>query len=210
MHNKNNIDLPDGYEYEGPFIKQVTHSCFEYTTDYKARQSTNDLMSYLRLGWLSSHIDYEEMHKLSLVDIGCGNGVFLECVRGKFKTVCGYDVCGDSISRDQLYSDDWGIIILSDVLEHFDDINDLMKMSWKYAMISFPETPHVESFEELEQWRHFKPNEHLYYLDEKGMADWLRNTYPEVCVVGSGHYEDLIRTRWDDSIPNITTMLLRR
>lgn len=207
---KNNIDLPDGYDYEGPFIKQTKHSDFKYTIDYKARQSTNVQMSFLRMGWLSAHIPYEEMSQMNVVDIGSGNGAFIKNARSVFKRVRGYDLAGNSITKEELYETTWDLIVMSDVLEHFHDISDLFEMKWKYAMITFPETPEVDSFEDLMKWRHFKPNEHIYHLDLKGMEEWLANIDSSVEVVGSGHFEDHIRKRWDDRVPNITTMLVKR
>lgn len=207
---KNDISLPSGYDYDGPFIKQVDKTDFVYSMDYKARQSTNVEMSHLRLGWLSASIPYEVMKGLSLLDIGCGNGVFMDCARGKFADVKGYDLCGESISREEMMNTSWGIVVLSDVLEHYDDISELFRMKWEYAMISFPETPRVSSFEELTWWRHFKPNEHIYHLDEKGMREWLTNMDGNVSILGTSNFEDLIRHRWDESIPNITTMLIHR
>jgi predicted TPR repeat methyltransferase len=207
---KNNFELPDGYAYEGPFIKQVKYEHFDYTVDYKARQSTNVEMSYFRLGWLSSSIAYDEMSKMNVVDIGSGNGVFVDCAKKVFKRVCGYDLCGESISEKELMDTNWDLIVMSDVLEHYSDINDFLLLKWDYAMVSFPETPKCISFEELREWRHFKPNEHLYYLDLQGMRQWLANTEPSIEIVNHGHFEDHIRSRWNDAIPNITTVLLRR
>jgi len=207
---KNNIDLPDGYGYDGPFIKQISHSDFDYTVDYKARQSTNVEMSYLRLGWLSASISYDKLSAMKAVDIGSGNGVFVDCASAILGEIHGYDLCGKSISREDLMSTSWDLVILSDVLEHYDDIAELFDMKWEYAMISFPETPSVVNFGELKSWRHFKPNEHIYHLDLQGMKEWLTNTEPGIQVVRCGHFEDHIRKRWDENLPNITTMLIHR
>jgi len=207
---KNDFRLPKGYAYEGPFIKQVEHEDFDYTVDYKARQSTNVEMSYLRLGWLSASIPYEKMSKMRVVDIGSGNGMFVSCARNVFSEVYGYDLCGESITEKDLKETSWDLVVMSDVLEHYEDINDFLLLKWEYAMVSFPETPKCNSFEELRQWRHFKPNEHLYYLDLKGMKQWLSNTEPSIEIVNHGHFEDHIRSRWDEDLPNITTVLLRR
>jgi hypothetical protein len=207
---KKRIDLPDGYDYEGPFIKQTSCSEFEYTVEYKARQSTNVEMSYLRLGWLSASIPYETLSLMNMVDIGSGNGVFVDCAKKVLGNACGYDLCGPSISEDSLMGTDWDIVVLSDVLEHYDDISDLFKIKWEYAMLSFPETPLVDSFDELMNWRHFKPNEHIYHLNLQGMREWLANIEPSVQIVKCGNFEDHIRKRWDETVPNITTMLIRR
>ncbi len=71
------------------------------------------------------------------------------------------------------------MIVLSDVLEHFADIEGLFEMSWDYAFISYPETPKVNTQEELEEWKHFKPNEHIWCLNLDGMVKWINgNGFP--------------------------------
>ncbi len=187
------------------FIHQIKKNEFEYSIDYKEKQSTDVKMSHLRLGWVSSFFDYECMKSMNMVDIGCGNNMFLNACEGKFKEIKGYDVSGESITKQELYETNWDLIVLSDVLEHFEDINDLFKLKWKFAMISYPETPMVDTFDELKKWRHFKPNEHLHYLNIKGMYSWFCDN--DVKIAKVSHMEDLIRKRWDEKKPNITTIL---
>jgi len=203
-------NLPKSYIYdENGFVKQKEHDHFPYTVEYKKRQGTNVEMCYLRLGWLSAYFSYEEMKEMNVVDIGCGSGIFVKCCTGKFKKIVGYDVVGESISKRELYNVHWDLIVLSDVLEHFENIEDLFKIKWNYAMISFPETPKYENFEELKLWRHFKPNEHLYYLDLDNIIRWFEKNR-DVEVVQTGNFEDLIRTRWNEEKTNISTVLVRR
>jgi hypothetical protein len=190
------------------FWKQENPQPFTYTEEYKEKQSTNNDMSFLRLGWLASVFNYDGMKKMNMVDIGCGNGSFAKCAEKLFKTVSKYDVAGDSITKDQLYDTEWDLIVLSDVLEHFDDINDLFKLKFKYAFISYPETPKVDMWEELKTWRHFKPNEHIWCLNNAGMHMWLWDN--KCSVVSSSNFEDYIRTRWDESKPNITSLLIKK
>jgi len=204
-------DFPDLYEYDqNGFIHQKKHDKFVYTVEYREHQSTNAEMSYLRLGWISFFFKYEQMMDMNVVDIGCGSGMFVSCCKGKFKRIVGYDIVGESISKEELNNTEWDLIVLSDVLEHFENINDLFKLKWKYAMVSFPETPNVESFEELTKWRHFKPNEHLWYLNLDGINRWIKAVNNGVKVIGSGNFEDLIRKRWDLNKTNISTIMLER
>jgi len=203
-------ELPPEYAYdENGFLKQIVHYPFEYTQEYKDHQSTNVQMSFLRLGWVTSFFDFEEIRSMEVVDVGCGNGTFVKSCSNIFGNVYGYDVAGESISEERLYGKAWDLAILSDVLEHFDDIEDLFKINWKYCMLSFPEVPPVEKFSELMSWRHFKPNEHIYYLYTEGVRRWVGKR-PEVSVLGQSNFEDLLRTRWDKRKVNITTLLLKR
>jgi len=207
---KNNVDLPPGYGYDQGFIKQTEHAEFKYDLTYKARQGTNAEMSYLRLGWLSASLSYEQLREMAAVDIGCGNGEFIRHCQGAFARLAGYDLCGNSISQEELEATNWDLVVLSDVLEHMDDIGYLFRLKWLYAMISFPETPAVKSFDELRKWRHFKPNEHIYHLDGEGLVAWMRNMDPDIVLMNSGNFEDLIRTRWDERVTNISTVLVYR
>ena len=193
---------------EHGFWRQVDPQPFVYTEDYKQKQSTNSEMSYLRLGWLTSFFTFEQMRQMSIVDVGCGNSCFAQCAENVFGKVAKYDVVGESITKEQLYDTDWDIVVLSDVLEHFEDINDLFKMRWKYCFISFPETPVVNNWEQLVTWRHFKPNEHLWCLNRNGMSEWFIEAGCDVVAIS--HFEDFIRRRWDPRYPNITTMLVER
>ena len=190
------------------FWKQENPQPFQYTIDYKFKQSTNIEMSYLRLGMISNYITVDDMSSMSMVDIGCGNGSFVNCCRNKFKNVYGYDVTGDTISENELYSLYWDLIVLSDVLEHFEDINKLFDIKWKYAMISYPETPKVERWEELKSWRHFKPDEHIWCLNKEGIIQWLIDN--DCSVLGESNFEDLLRTRWEKTKPNITSLFIKR
>ena len=192
---------------EHGFWRQVNPEPFVYDEAYKARQGTNEAMSYLRLGWLAAQLG-KSMCDMRVVDVGCGNGCFVRCAAPFFKSVCGYDVAGQSISRNELLETEWDLVICTDVLEHMLDMGELFWIHWRFAFISFPETPMVKNWEELRGWRHFKPNEHVWCLNMDGMKEWLNDH--ECIVVGSGHFEDCIRTRWNPEKPNISSILVRR
>lgn len=203
-------DLPSGYVYdEYGFLKQVSHQVFEYTEEYKKRQGTNVAMSFLRLGWLSAHFSYERLRDMFVVDVGCGNGEFMKRAENLFFHICGYDIVGDSITKHELMNTHWDMVVLSDVLEHFEDIDELFRMKWEYCMLSFPETPVVGTFKELQSWRHFKPNEHIYHLYADGIVEWVEVIHGAK-VVDVGNFEDVIRTRWDEQKTNISTVLIKR
>jgi len=210
--NKQIADLPSGYVQDRfGIIRQVSHDKFTYDLDYKQKQATNSEMAYLRFGWLCSFFTYEEVKTFDIVDIGSGNGVFVDCCRGKFKSVSPYDLAGETITEEELYEKVWDIIVMSDVLEHFEEPADLFRLKWRYAMISFPETPDADTFRELSAWRHFKPNEHLSYFTAESFRKWLQGCTGEVfAVLGVSNFEDFIRVRWDEAAPNITTMMIRR
>ena len=187
------------------FQKQVdTATTVVYDMAYKQKQSTTPEMSWLRLGWLAAHIPIRQLREFSTVDIGAGNGVFLREARKVFKSVVPYDLAGESITEQELLNTYFDLIILTDVLEHYKDVDDLWKLNFKYALISFPETPDYN----VQAWKHYKPGEHLYNLNAVSFNWWAR--HHDCQVLAQGTPEDLIRTRWDASKPNISTFLIRR
>ncbi len=190
------------------FWRQTNPQPFEYSAEYKQSQSTNTDMSFLRIGWLAAHIPYHALRRMRVVDIGSGNGTFVQVGRRVFGSCCGFDLQGESITREELDNTHWDMVVLSDVLEHFDRIEDLFKLKWEFAFVSFPETPVVQRAAELAGWRHYKPNEHLWCLNLAGMVNWFED---HGCrILGKSHVEDLIRTRWDEAKPNISSVLVGR
>jgi hypothetical protein len=77
-------------------------------------------------------------------------------------------------------------------------------------MISYPETPDFENknIYDLEHWRHFKPNEHIYMLKKPLMKKWFEAHNCE--VIAYGNPEDSLRKPWDCDFINISTFLIKR
>lgn len=208
MINEKEYFMPSYSKENYGFWRQQNPVPFTYDDSYEQKQSTNIEMVYLRLGWLSAHICFDALKEMTVVDVGAGNGSFVNHSKGKFKNIYSYDIVGsDTISEETLKTTEWDLMVFSDVLEHYEDIEDLFKYKWKYVMVSFPETPEVTVWQELESWKHFKPNEHLWHLNMKGMIQWFIDHSCE--VIGSGHPEDILRKRWS-ACPNISTILAKR
>jgi len=192
---------------ENGFLKQNYPKPFTYSLDYKAHQSTNTAMTWLRLGWLSGYLSYGRLRHMTAVDIGAGNGSFVRESASVFKSIVPYDLAGESISDVELYETKWDMLVLSDVLEHYTDIDLLWSLNFKYAMISFPETPDPE-VHDLSRWRHLKPNEHIYLLTMEKVKAWVQKH--GYVIVGCGCPEDMIRRRWQHDTVNISTVLIKR
>lgn len=187
------------------FLKQQNPALFNYSVEYKNMQSTDTRMSWLRLGWLSAHIPYDVLQTFTAVDVGSGNGTFVKEASRVFKSIASYDLVGESITTTELTTTIWDLVILSDVLEHFPDIDDFWKLQFKYALISFPEAPRKI---DLITWRHYKPNEHIYVLSLTNLAKWVNKN--RCIAIACGSPEDMLRTRWDRDEPNISTILIQR
>ena len=188
------------------FLKQQNPQPYTYSVEYKQKQSTNSNMAWLRLGWLASQLPVNLLNTFSCVDIGSGNGAFIKEGQSVFKTIVPYDLCGESIEEADLYDTNWDMIVLSDVLEHYPNIDDFWTLPFKYAMVSFPETPRTGM--NLSKWRHYKPDEHIYMLDSVNFVKWVQSHGAH--IVAQGFPEDLIRKRWNSELPNISTFLIKR
>lgn len=207
MNNKDNkpIYIQDNI-YK--FWKQQNPVPFNYNLEYKNKQSTTESMCWLRLGFLASYLSPSTFKQLKVCDVGSGNGIFVNKFKHLFKYLCGYDLSGESISKEELYNNLWDVIFLTDVLEHFENIEDLFKMKWKYLFLSFPETPaNCKTQQQLEQWKHYKPNEHIWCLNIFGIKKWFEDHNCK--VVRSNDLEDLIRTPQNNVEVNITTMIVK-
>lgn len=192
--------LPDS----NGFLKQENPQPFNYSVDYKQKQSTTSQMAWLRLGWLAAQLPYNLLKTYKCVDIGSGNGIFTKEGTNVFKHIVPYDLSGESIEESELYSTNWDIVFLSDVLEHYPNIDDFWNLPFKYAMVSFPETPKMN----LSKWRHYKPDEHIYMLNSQNFIKWVQKNNAH--VVAKGNPEDCIRKPWDNELPNISTFLIKR
>jgi hypothetical protein len=188
------------------FLKQQEAIEFDYNEKYKKNQNTNLAMVGLRINFLSKYIPYEELQQFHAVDVGAGNNQFVTQTQTLFKRIVPYDLVGESITEDELYFRHWDLVVLSDVLEHYSDIDDFWRLSFTYALISYPEAP-GEAIT-LSQWRHFKPNEHLYILNKEAFTRWVESHGCQ--VIAQDTPEDAIRTRWNPDYPNISTFLIHR
>lgn len=190
------------------FWRQTEDINFEYTEEYREKQSTNAEMVYLRLGWLLATIKQEELKNLKAVDVGAGNCATEKTIGDKFLSFKSYDIVGESISREELLRTSWDIAFFTDVIEHMDKLEDFLEIPWKFAYISFPETPLVDKWEELKSWRHFKPGEHIWMLNKDGMHDFLVGH--NINIYDFDHPEDVIRVGQYEDKHNITSMVIGR
>lgn len=197
------------------FWKQTDPEPIAYDPSYRAVQKTTALMAGVRLGFLAQSLVGQigvgrvaEFGHWNVVDVGAGNGVFAASVRPVFGRVAEFDLSGDTISCDELNSTEWDVAFLTDVLEHYSDVDDLFDIHARFFFVSYPETPPVSDWRQLQGWRHFRPNEHIYNLDAANMRKFfVMNGYR---VIAQGNPEDMIRKYPGYYQINITTMIAER
>ncbi len=167
-------------------------------------------MAGIRIGYLLNalKINANDLSGMVACDVGSGNGCMSQSCWPLFKRFCNYDLSGDSITSEELYSTAWDVIFLTDVLEHFSNIDDLFKINFRRLFLSFPETPH--SFlqpDDLIGWRHYRPDEHIYCLNSAGVCDWMESH--GYYIAARGNPEDAIR-KYPPHRVNISTIVAIR
>ena len=149
-------------------------------------------LSYLRLGFLKGYIQ----EFTSILDVGYGNGDFLRACQRHFSVCAGYDLIDTylpegCVKETDLLANEYDVITFYDALEHFEDIYFLEKLKCKYVVISLPNCKHPTDSNWLAQWKHLKPNEHLYHMNKESLTALLvASGYKVECV---SYYEDIIR-----------------
>jgi hypothetical protein len=182
-------------------VKQINYQkkdIMRYNTEY-VNERYNQYgekvmqMSFLRLGYLLSNIKSYN----SIVDVGYGNGSFLNASSLKFKNCYGCDVSGyplpnncEEIDFNSLMNKEFDVVTFFDSLEHFEDITFVKDIQCKYIYISVPWC-HYYSDEWFKDWKHRRENEHLWHFNKESLTNFFEeNNYECVCV---SNIEDTIR-----------------
>ena len=107
-----------------------------------------------------------------ILDWGCGNGSFLRGSRNGFE-IHGYDVNPfGRFNNAGLYGQSWDGVTLWDVIEHMEDPYGFIKgLSTKYLFILTPDVG--GSPNRIEEWKHFRPDEHQHYFSVDSMTKML-------------------------------------
>jgi len=191
-------------------ITQIHRTPFQYGLEYsKNYDKLGELgkrMSYLRLGYLLGVIKNTPK---TLLDIGYGNGDFLSVASDIIEKCYGSDIDNTYhlpknvtfVDIKNMYENFYDVICLFDVLEHFDDIYDIRNLKTDIFYVSLPNCCY-KSDEWFNEWKHRKPNEHLWFFNDCS----LKNFFDEIgyrCLVIS-NVEDIIRKDSNNS-PNILT-----
>jgi hypothetical protein len=199
---------------ENGLIKQLVISKkFEYNTEYITKNyNTYGIKRYqmagLRLGYLISSIG-----KLpnSILDVGYGNGDFLELCKNSINYCHGNDVSGYPIPEGVTYISDitrdyYDVICFFDVLEHFEDISIVKNLKCEYLYISVPWC-HYTSDEWFKNWKHRRPNEHLWHFNENSIKLFFEENGYE--LIKQSNVEDIIR-KSNQIEPNILTCIFKK
>ena len=102
----------------------------------------------------------------------------------------------------------YDVVTFFDSLEHCEDIEFIKDLNTKYILISVPWCHWKEEGDEwFMNWKHRKPNEHLYHFDESSLLKFMKRM--GYLSVDLGNYEDVIRKPVDHR-KNILTGLFKK
>lgn len=197
---------------EDGLIYQIIKNPIQYNQEYveKRYDSYGELtnyMSHLRLGYVSGVVK-EKIN--SILDVGYGNGSFLQVCKKTILNCYGHDVTNYKLPDGIEFVDNWiesetDVTTFFDVIEHLDDPYIVKNLKTKYIIISVPWC-HYESDEWFENWKHRRPNEHLWHFDEKSMKNFANSIGFE--LIHSSNIEDNIRGPLNNK-KNILTVCLK-
>jgi len=188
-------------------IEQIIKEDFVYSISYGERYHTFSTKNIenLRLGYIIGSIG-----KIpdSLLDVGYGNGDFLINSKSLIKNLYGNDIepaypLPDGINYvSNILEHEFEVITFFDSLEHFKDIEFVKNLKCKYVIISLPWCHGGNDDEWFLNWKHRKPNEHLYHFNEVSLEKFMDRQ--GFTLINYCNIEDNIRV--DKNLtPNILT-----
>lgn len=195
-------------------IKQINTKPYPYDLAYSdSRYSIfNDRGNILnlRLGYIIGSIG---KIPTSLMDVGYGNGDFLDSCAQFIPELYGNDIqpaypLNEGITFvDDITSQEVEVITFFDSLEHFTDIEWVKDLKCKYAVISLPWCYNGLDDEWFENWKHRKPDEHLYHFNEKSLETFMNRQGFK--MINYCNLEDKVRIDKNLS-PNILTACFQK
>lgn len=195
-------------------IIQRDHRPFTYDPNYSA---TYDKPEYVRGSELLQAMRYGFVccaHGKainSILDVGYGNGAFINFVKQQVPYVYGHDITGvplDGAYRmPEIVKAD--VITFWDVIEHFPSLDFVKNIPAETLCISLPYCHFITEGKDWfdNNYPHRKPDEHIRHFNEWSLAS-LMESYGWVHVASSGH-EDIVR-KSAHGLQNILTMAFKR
>lgn len=195
-------------------ITQTDHHPYVYDADYSAvydkpeyvRQS--ELLQAMRLGFAQGA---HGKPIRTLLDVGYGNGAFINFAKKSVPHVYGFDITGvpldGAYQMPELVKAD--VFTFWDVLEHFPDCEFLRTLPTETVCVSLPYCHfHTEGVTWLEKsYKHMKPDEHIRHFNEWSLPAFIAQ-YGWHPVSLSAH-EDVVR-KSAHGLQNILTMAFKR
>lgn len=196
-------------------IKQIKKEPFSYDRNYIYERydsySKGSELSNLRLGFLIGTLG--GYTPKSLLDVGYGNGDFLYTAASTIKECYGFDIepaypIEEPILRtSSMYKREYDVVCFFDSLEHFEDIYEIRLLKTKYIMTSVPNCHNI-SINWFKNWKHRRPNEHLWHFNEDSITSFFNELGYENLV--HSNIEDSLRKPYDKELSNILTSIFKK
>jgi len=190
-------------------ISQIEYTPFTYDIEYSDSRYSNfndrgNILN-LRLGYIIGSIGKIPE---SLMDVGYGNGDFLNVCKSSIKSLYANDILpayplsSDIKFVENIVDQKVEVITFFDSLEHFPNIDFVKDLQCKYVIISLPWCYNGEDEKWFSEWKHRKPNEHLHHFNEKSLENFMKSK--NFKMINFCNLEDSIRV--DKNLnPNILT-----
>jgi hypothetical protein len=195
-------------------IVQTDHRPFVYDPAYSATYDTpeyvrgSELLQALRLGFVHG-VHGKPVN--SIMDVGYGNGAFINSAKQHIKHVYGHDVTGVPLDGAYVMPEiiKADVITFWDVLEHFPSLDFVKDLPTETICLSLP---YCHIITEGKSWfdgmyPHRKPDEHIRHFNEISLAAMMAD-YGWRKVAVSGH-EDIVR-KSKHGLQNILSMAFKR
>ena len=200
--------LENGLIKQKSILNKIKTYDYDYVnSSYNQYGEKGSQMAGLRLGYLVSKLGYWPK---SILDVGYGNGDFLKICKNKIDSY-GNDISGYPVPKgvtfvENIFERHYDVICFFDVLEHFEKIDFVQNLKCDYIFLSLPWC-HNFSDEWFSNWKHRRPDEHLWHFDEKSIKNFFNEMGYE--MIDYSNIEDLIRVSNED-YPNILTCILKK
>lgn len=201
----------DGFEYytdSHGVIHQLNPEVISYDVEYvdtyrtPEYQKASDTLMSIRLNSVLTAFQVQFKKKpLMLLDVGYGDGSFLNNAKQFVPSCFGYDISGEDVPKGckkiphLRYSFD--VVCFWDAFEHIPDLSFIKDMKAKMIFMSMPNL----KGKNFETWKHRKPNEHLHHFTPKSLESLMFEYGWKTILVN--HQEDEIRK---GEFENIMTM----
>lgn len=200
--------LENGLIKQKSILNKIRTYDYDYVnSSYNQYGEKGSQMAGLRLGYLVSKLGYWPK---SILDVGYGNGDFLKICKNKIDSygndISGYPVPEGVTFVENIFERHYDVICFFDVLEHFEKIDFVQNLKCDYIFLSLPWC-HNFSDEWFSNWKHRRPDEHLWHFDQKSIENFFNEMGYE--MIDYSNIEDLIRVSNED-YPNILTCILKK
>jgi len=197
---------------EDGIIYQVNRELFKYDEFYlKHYENMGSLLqptSMLRLGYIIGSVG---KIPTSLLDVGYGNAAFLNSSRPLIPKLYGNDVARQLLPDgveyvENIMEEKYDVITFFDSLEHMEDIEFVKNLKCNYICISLPWC-HYFNDEWFENWKHRKPDEHLWHFNKESLTKFMtRMSYETIDIC---NLEDATRDN-GEKYENILTGIFKK